>query len=415
MVWLVRVPELPATGVEWMLAGVGEVVSGQGTLAELQAVLARRDPRQPVVLVLPVSSALVASVTVPVRNPRQLQQMLPFLVEEMLAADIESLHFVAGQRLAGGRIQVVAMERALLQGVLTCFRDAGIDPEIVTLDALLLPQPAVGAAFYLDGPRSLLATTNGVALSLDEVDTELVVESLDVASGADCALQCYPATGQSLLTANALASATGEGARVVVDTATAPLLPLLARDDLALRLRRAANLRQGTFARQSSGSLDPGFDWRPLAGIAAGWAVISLGYQVALGISHGRAADAVRDAEVALYRQLFPGVSQVPDPRRQMQGQISAVSGSENAFARLVAEASTVVAELDNGSGRYVTRSMAWDQAQGQLRMDMVARSLEELETLRQRLEARGLRVDIGSGMSQDGGYKARLNLEVGA
>lgn len=414
MVWLVRVPDTPGTELRWVQVTATGGVHGEGSMSSFAAAWRASPVRAPVVALLPVSDALVTTVSAPVRNARQLQQALPFLIEENLATDIDLMQVVAGPVMAGGRLQVIAVMRERIARALAAFQAEGIDPDVLTIDALLLPLPASGALLYLNGAGSLLASTDGAVLGLHEEDAGVVLSTLSPA--ADGELEVRVASDASVLPARAFEAAPPPCCgRVSLDETPVDLLSLLASGKFSARLQRAANLRQGVFANTTGRTLDVGFDWHPLAWMAALWAVVALGYQLAVGIAHGRAADAVRSESVALYRQLFPGASQVPDPRRQMQGRISAVAGGGNAFARLVAEASAVVAELDGGTGRYTTRSLGWEQAQGQLRLDVVARSLEDVEQLRQRLEARGLRVEVGAGVSQDGGYRARINLSVGA
>lgn len=414
MVWLVRVPDTPGTELRWVQVTATGAVHGDGLMSSFAAALHASPVRGPVVVLLPVSDALITTVSAPVRNARQLQQALPFLIEENLATDIDQMQVVAGPVMIGGRLQVIAVSRERIAGVLAAFQADGIEPDVLTVDGLLLPLPASGALLYLDGINSLLASAGGAVLGLHEADAGIVLSALPAA--ADGELDIRVASDASVLSARAFEAAPPPCCdRVLLDETPVELLSLLASGKFSTRLLRVPNLRQGVFAKKTGRTLDVGFDWQPLAWIAALWAVVALGYHLAVGIAHGRAADAVRTESVALYRQLFPGESQVPDPRRQMQGRISAVAGGGNAFAQLVAETSAVVAELDGGTGRYTTRSLGWEQAQGQLRLDVVARSLEDIEQLRQRLEARGLRVEVGAGVSQEGGYRARINLSVGA
>lgn len=412
MVWLVRVPDRPDAELHWVQVSAGRAVPASGTMSSFAAATRAAQGSGPVVALLPASAALVTAVSPPVRNARQLQQALPFLIEENLATDIDLMQIVAGRWLHDGRLQVVAVTRERVSAALAAFRAEGVDPDVLSVDGLLLPLPARGAILYLDGAHSLLASTDGAVLQLDEADAGVVLSSLSPVAGDE--LDIRVASDASLPVAHVLAASPPDGWRVTLHEEPVPLLALLASGPLGTRLQQAANLRQGVFASKANNTLDIGFDWRPLAWMAALWAVVALGYQVAVGVSNGRAADAVREETVALYRQLFPGASQVPDPRRQMQGRIAGAAGDSNPFVRLVAEASAAMSELDDGNGRYATRSLGWEQAQAQLRLDVVARTLEDVEQLRQRLETRGLRVEVGAGVSQDGGYKARINLAVG-
>lgn len=411
MVWLVRVPTDPGQGLRWLHATAGNV--GEGTLSSFAAALRESSLRGPVVLLLPASGALVSTVSSPVRNARQLQQALPFLVEENLAVDIDLMHVVPGPRMASGDLQFVAVARESVERLLNAFQAEGVDPDVLTVDALLLPIAADGALLFLDGADSLFVSSAGVALQLDESDAETILGALPGHSFG--ALDIRIGRERSVVAGRAVeASLAGGGVTVALHTEPVDLLTLLASGNVVGRLQRAPNLRAGPYAHQGGATLALDFDWRPLAWMAMAWVLVTVGYQFAVGIACGRAADAARAESVALYRQYFPGAAQVVDPRRQMQGLIASAASGDGGFVKQVAEVSAVMAELDGGGGRYVTRALGWEQAQGQLRMDIIARSLDDVEQLRQRLEARGLIVEVGAGVSQEGGYKARLNLGSG-
>lgn len=410
--WLLRVPASlqPDAGWQWLNAAAADAEIGSGRLDEF-AQAAMAVPRMPVVVLLPASFALAVAVNVPQRQQRQMLAALPFLLEENVAADIEQLHVVPGLRIDAQRLQALAIESRLFAGLLALMQAAGIDPDIVTLDALALPQ----AGFvFLDGEMCLLRDPDGGALVFDAQDAAVIVDGVagwPAGLSVACAQEPDVAVARSI---EADALAREPAVPVQFDETPRPLLALLA-GQTADAWARVPNLRQGEFARRGAGEFSLGFDWRPLAWLAACLAVVALGYQLALGMSYSRAADATRDAQVALYRQLFPGSNNVPAPRKQMQGQIEAGTVRGGVFVGLVARTAEGFASAGGDAAGYRPGNMAWDAAQRQLRIDVLARSLEDLDRLRAALEQLGLSVDIGAGIAQDGGYKARMNVAEGA
>ena len=411
MAWLVRLSAGAIDELEWMRIPGGAAATG--TAADFaQTVQASGD--EAVVLLLSAGDVLATTVRTPVRNPRQLQQALPFLVEESLAADIDRMHIVAGARAPDGTVPVVAVDREWLAGVLAALAAEGIEPAAVRVDASLIAADDGRALAFIDGADSFVAC-DGVLVAAHEEDLPAV---LGPAPGEGRRpLEVLVGPSGSTVAAGALASALAVDGRweVTVDEHPATRLSRVAERWTEARAARTLDLRQGALAAPRRRGAASGFNWRPLAVVAACWAIVWLGYQAATAVAHGRAADALREQQVAFYRELFPGANQVPDPRRQMQGRLGGGTGGGNDFLRLVSESSSVLAELDDGQGRFGTRSLGWEAAQGQLRMDVVARSLDDLERLRERLEARGLRVEVGSGVAQDGGYRARISLGGGA
>jgi general secretion pathway protein L len=410
--WLLRVPEAlsAAAGWQWCNAMDAAANTGSGSLEEFAQAYASV-PRMPVVVLVPASFVLAVSVNVPQRQQRQMLAALPFLLEENVAADIEQLHVVAGVRIDAQRLQALAIERRLFAELLALLQSAGIDPEIVTLDALALPQAGM---VFLDGDRSLLREADGGALVFDAQDAGVILNNV---AGWPAGLRIACARDTDLAAARSIeadALAIEPAASVQFDEAPLPLLHLLAAQD-GDAWARIPNLRQAEFTRRGAGEFSLGFDWRPLAWLAACLAVVGLGYQLALGMSYSRAADATREAQVALYKQVFPGSNNVPAPRKQMQGQIENGNVRGGVFVGLVARTAEGFASVGGGAAGYRPGNLAWDAAQRQLRIDVLARSLEDLDRLRAALEQRGLSVDIGAGIAQDGGYKARMNVAEGA
>lgn len=423
MMWLVRAPEAPADDAvwEWLSPAVGHEAQTvqHGTLNELGAAFRAGKP-QPLTLLLSDAYMLVAPVSVPLRQMRQLQQALPFLLEENLAADIEQLHIVAGPRIDGGRLQVAAIERESLRALLAALAAEGINPELVTGEAMLLPIPAHGMAVLLDGANSVLATSAGNVLVFDQADAALVAENFGIDGNPVARL--FVGTTEALVAARSMESvlavniSDNPAAKIELDEQPRHRLLLLGETLTTKKiLRTPANLRQGMFAVAGGSTFSPGFNWRPLAWLAACWAVLAMGYQVAIGISYARAADGLINEQIALYRQIFPDAKKVDKPRAQMQGQLRNLNRGGTTFSALVGPVAEGMATLEAAGGRFTSRTLAWDAATHQLRLDIVAGSLADIEQLRQQLQQKNLAVEIGSGVSQDGGYKARLNIGGGA
>lgn len=410
--WLLRVPEDFAAdaGWSWVNAADPEAVIGMGSLAEFAAAVAGL-PRQPVVALLPVARVLAVPVSVPQRQQRQLLAALPFLLEETLASDIERFHVIAGVRIDTQRLQAIAIERETFAAALAGLQSAGIDPDIIGVDALALP----GSTLFLDGARSLLRTADGNALAFDARDAAVIAAQLVIPEEASLQVFCGPAGGEALARAVETELATRDTpARVAVADTPRDLLAILAGLS-PVDWTRTPNLRQGVYAKRGSGEFSLGFDWRPLAWLAACWAVVALGYQLAVGVSYSRAAEATQAAQVTLYKQLFPGSANVPRPRQQMEGQLGNGGDTGGLFVSLVARTSDAFAELGGADAGFRPGNLAWDGSQKQLRVDVVARSLEDLDKLRMALEQKGLLVDIGAGIAHEGGYKARINVGEGA
>ncbi|HET7922784.1 MAG TPA: type II secretion system protein GspL, partial [Gammaproteobacteria bacterium] len=106
----------------------------QGGLTDAAAAARGRRLR---VLVPGVHISLLRT-SVPTRNPQKLLQAVPFALEDLLAEDIESLHFAIGPRDADG-CSVAVLQRARLEQWLQQLADAGLKADELIPDMLALP------------------------------------------------------------------------------------------------------------------------------------------------------------------------------------------------------------------------------------------------------------------------------------
>ena len=81
---------------------------------------------------------LLTSAKVPSKQPRQILQAVPFIVEESLAQDVEDCHFAIGDRNSAGDVNVAIIDRELLQQRLNLLKELLIQPSIITCDVLQL-------------------------------------------------------------------------------------------------------------------------------------------------------------------------------------------------------------------------------------------------------------------------------------
>lgn len=365
-----------------------------GTLATFAA---GRDASLPVTLLLDDNELLVTGVDTPVRNARQLQKALPYLVEDAIAGDIEQMHVASAARLAGNRLQVAVIERTRLAARLQQLNAAGIEPALVTSAGLLVDPPASGCRILAAGSTALMVGSDGTVLRLAADDVAQLL-------APDAPVEIVAAIGD---VSPALAM---HGDARVTGSAETVLASLLQER------RTLPNLRQGDFALRESSRIDLGFDVRPLLWLAASCAVLVFGFYTAETVALSRQADAVRAAQEELYRAVFPGAQNVTDPRAQMEGRLRGATAGSGGFVHLAAEAAEVLRAQREGGTALEARHLGYEAREGKLRLDVQAPSLEDLEKFAAAVEARGIAVEMGAAVAGEGGtYKARLSVGGGA
>lgn len=359
----------PDTPVYW-LPGEG----GGGWLS--LAACAEQTPAA-VTLVLPAEACSSFAVNLPTRKARWISQALAYAVEELLAENVDNLHLTHGDALEDGRRRVIAIRRQLLTDWLQDLQALGLTIVAIHVDADLLPREGTQLLF-LDG-RALLGGSPEARLAFDSNQWPHL------------AAQCpAPLHGHGTLA-----------------EAPAPLDDYQQLDDpyrfLASGRAAALNLAQGDFAVQAAGSgLGP---WKPVMIVAALVLAVQLLFNLAQAWSLESQGERYAEASRALYTELFPEDRRIVNLRAQFDEHIGQSAGTSAEFMRLLNEVALAMAE-----GIPVSISqLDYNQARGDLALQVRASDFAALEQLRQRLGQTGESVQLGSASRDGDAVSARV------
>lgn len=163
---VIRFGRGPRFSVEWIVADDNGTRLGQpvrGSLDEASEAVQGR----PVIVLVPSTEVLTTAIALPLSGGARLNAVLPNALEEQVAADIDTLHFAAGDKRESGLRPVAAVSRDLLDGWLALLDDAGIQPwKMIPEDYGLARIP---------GTMSVLVDDDTVIFN-DGADTEFVLE-----------------------------------------------------------------------------------------------------------------------------------------------------------------------------------------------------------------------------------------------
>jgi general secretion pathway protein L len=134
----------------------------QGSLTEA----ASQAKGRRVTALVPAERVTLLHVDVPSRNPQKVLQAVPYMLEDKLAEDVESMHFALGLRSAAGQL-VAAVGRAHMQAQLDALAAAGLEPAHLVPDVCaILPDPDAVVA-VLEGGTALLRFPDGSGFGTD--------------------------------------------------------------------------------------------------------------------------------------------------------------------------------------------------------------------------------------------------------
>lgn len=306
-----------------------------------------------IALIAPVEHVASCAVSLPAGSRHWQLKALPYVLEPLLAEDVEGMHLVLGERLHDGQHRVVAIKRTLLEGWLRCLRENGVRVSAIHVDADLLPNEP--ASLCWDSDRCLLADANGLRLALAPTQLTAVLERLQ----GNC--------------------------KVFHARDELPLLPAGAKLDLQVfegtqlawlagQCGRALNLAQEAFAPASSLRLH---HWKPVAWALVAVLLAQLAFDGAQAWLLNQQAAGYRQANEAIYKGLFPQERRIVDLRAQFDQHLHQGDSITQLQALLAA-----VAEAMPDTTDVQLRRMHYQAGQGELLLQLQGEhpALEELQ-----------------------------------
>jgi len=346
-----------------------------------------------VVVTVPGEQVLSLSCEVPGRSVGQIRRALPFVVEEFVTSDIESMHLACGELRRGAPSRVSVIDKQLLDDWLACLGALEIRPGYLFSEAELLP--------VADGQASLLVEDDRVLVRTPDQAAVVDRDNLALAAGAFEVERILLAYGSlSDLELGELAQSAEVDAGAVSDADS--VLEYIARH---WRDAQAVNLLQGPY--QPMRQAGPLWQrWRVVAALAAVWIGVALVAMTAEAMYASYRADALEARSEALYRDIFPGERRVTNVRRQLQARLGErPAGTGPGFVELLGPLSTVIPDDAR------VQSLNFTEERGELAVDMLIDEFGGFDHMKEQLAGEGVGMDITSAEQVDEGVRGRLRL----
>ncbi len=355
-----------------------------------------------VIVLLPGVDITLTDAVVPTRNSQRIAKVLPYLLEERLASDVEDLHFAFNKPATGNSVNVAVIARQTLDDWLQCLQDAGIRPHIMV--------PDICAAPCLEGSWSLVDGADSVLLRMGQnnglaVDRDVAVETLRLsltlmAQTPPEHIVYYRCEGDEVDTLD-FADLAPE---IDVEVLAGKRLNLLAKH---YHPETAINLLQGDYGRheQLSKRFRP---WRVTAGIAALCLILFGALKAFHHMDLTRQSEQLTAQVDAVYQRIFPQATGVASKERvqSLLKKLSNTKRSSDGFLELLAKAG---GELKNTTALEISR-ISYNN--GALNIALTLDGLQSLDDLKTRLtKGGGLSVEIQSASSRNNKVEARLQI----
>nr|WP_275665258.1 type II secretion system protein GspL [Vibrio sp. Isolate22] len=376
----VRLSSEPQSPVQWLVWSTSQqevIASGELSSWEQLDELTPYAEKRSCIALLPGNECLIKRVEIPKGAARQFDSMLPFLLEDEVAQDIEDLHLTILDKDAT-HATVCGVEREWLKQALDTFREANIIFRKVLPDTLALPLEELGISALQIEQHWLLRQSNYQAVSINEAWLPMFLQSDWVA--LDDEEQSPTIFSYTALPSDDVQQQSG------IEWQAKPaelVMSLLSQQAIT----SGVNLLTGTFKTKSSFSKYWRV-WQKVA-IAACLLVAVIVTQQILKVQQFEAqAAAYRTESERIFRSVLPGKQRIPTVsylKRQMNDEAKKYGGSGDGdsllgWLALLPETLGQVKAIEVNSIRY-------DGNRSEVRLEAKSSDFQHFETARVKLE----------------------------
>lgn len=364
-----------------------------------------------VVLIVPGEAVLATCMQVPTRSRRQMRRALPYLVEEYLAEDLETMHLCFGEVDANNRVPVRALRAELMQRWLQDLHAAGLQASRALTDCDVLPQAGHDEVhIWLAGSRALMRLHNAsCALEPGSISQYLAHAAISQEGTTWLNISVATDATSTQVTLEAELRARYPQLQYQVQPLHCNMPDAIVHN--ALAATAAPELLVGDYARQAE-PMHPAHirQWWLVAGLLLTWAVLQIGLDMGRKVWLQQRTSALQRESMALFQQVFPERSYTPNPRRELEG-LQLRSAPQTSFLKLLGAAASALQTLgpDTRLG-----SIYWHDERGDLVLELSVSSVELLDRFRATLDAGGYPVTVDSVIQEASNVRARIRMQPG-
>ncbi|MGF1456517.1 MAG: type II secretion system protein GspL [Alphaproteobacteria bacterium] len=343
-----------------------------------------------ILAVVPGTDVGVHRATVPSRREGEARTAAPFVIEDDLAVDPEDVHVALGPaNETGARLLLVADHgrMAVWRQALAPF--AGLPVDLVP-ETLAFPCADEGAVLVDRGAHVLVLAGASKAVAVDTDLLPLLLPGL---------LEGVPPSSPLCVYGQDPAALIGEGAsgRTLVAEAALDDTAFLAR--CADPARASVSLLQGPYKLRGRWTVQPAL-WGRAAALAACAVLVLVGIEASEAARLSARADRLHRQTEAVFREAFPDVRRIVNPRAQMKSRLKDLgAGSADPFLSLTAVLFRGLEALP----AVEIRDLRYYAERGELGVSVTYQDYGDLERLKAAVTGAGGRFSEGGSRQQGG------------
>ncbi|MBT8420030.1 MAG: type II secretion system protein GspL [Gammaproteobacteria bacterium] len=357
-----------------------------------------------VIVFVPGSDVTLITADVPPMSQQRMLTAVPFALEDQLAGDIDSLHFVFGRRTGREPLPVAVLKHDRMKAWLSRLDKAGVRPDVLVSSVLGLPSTPDTWTILVDTEMALVRFGPLSGFAVDLPNLAIVVRDALIQAGEKVPhrirlLSCSEDPENVPLLES-----------VDCQVTVAPCEPnKLAVLSAHFDEQRAINLLQGAYSRRI-GFGEIWRAWRMPVALATVWFAVWIG-NLFVDIADLSARSRLLETEIAsVYRQAFPDARKMNNPRTRMARGLDelrkAGTGDAIGFLDLLGQ---VGVHLQSAPNARLT-NLHFRSGELELRVKMA--DLEAFDQLKERLiREAGLTVEVLSATTRESTVMGHLKI----
>lgn len=353
----------------WSLTQNAATESGELTSWEDLSEIKELAEQRQITLLINAKDVILSEVEIPAGAARQLEGLVPYLLEDDVAQDVEELHFSVLSKKAQ-KAYVCGISRVWLSEILAEFAELGLEVKRVLPDVLALPSEEGYLSTAALDDQWLIKKGDYLGVAVEASWLE-VLKNSDWVKAED---EYLPLNSRSPLPE--MAELDGQKWQ---ELEPSPTLPLLAKHAVASSI----TILTGPFKPRSA-LLKHWKVWQKVAISAAVLIVIMTGYNLLKVTQYENQASAYRTESERIFREVFPNKHRIPTMsylKRVMEEEVQHLSGTSN-DASMLSWLNKLPETVGSIPGMQL-QSIKYDSSRGELRIEATSKDFQSFEKAR--------------------------------
>ena len=369
---------------------------GIACLADLKQNLDANQESETLILI-PGEQVISLSIEKPKGSKKNIQQALPYLLEDHISFPIENFHIASSLDSENDRITCALIEKHLIEHLLEKLLEQGIQPRTLIPDYWLADAHSTknndNISGLCIGERALLRFKDDTGISLPVEQLPAFLSASHPQDASVFAMDYFETVDESALPALSKNGKKATAQEVFQQT------------DFPL------NLLQGQYKPATVSQFT---QWKTAGITFSVCLVLILGYFLAAGWYFASAAKNLDQQATQLYRELFPEDRRIVNLRKQMEAHLNgatAISEESGFFSLLGSLSRAEPIEKSSSSIRHIR----YQNNDRTLQLEVQLPSINEANTLKKELDENELSGEILSANTNDRGVLARFKISGGS